>query len=70
MSAETKKMNEYVAVFGQNVSLVFFPDGSGRVEIGVRDVRGFFTDSFENVAELLKKDPKETQRNAKKWGWI
>ena len=67
---EMKKLNEYVSVFGENVKLVFYADGSGRVEIGAQGVRGFFTDSFENMAELLKKDPKETKRLAKKWGWI
>jgi len=67
---ETQKLSEYVSVFGENVRLVLFVDGSGCVEIGILGVEGFFTDSFENLAELLEKDPKETQRKAKEWGWL
>lgn len=70
MSKEIKKLNEYASVFGENVRLVFYVNGSGCIEIGTPHVKGFFTDSFKNAAELLKKDAKETKRLAKKWGWI
>ena len=70
MSEEvTQKLSEYGAIFGDNVCLVFFLNGSGRVEIGIRGYRGFFVDSFDNVSEFLKKDVDNTLRFAKKYAW-
>jgi hypothetical protein len=70
MLPETKKLLKYGSVFGENVRLVINLDGSGWVEIGVRDAPGFFIDSFDDLSEFVKKDPKETQRKAKEWNWI